>query len=46
MTAEVDKVGKTVSNELDRLLEEAKNVKPKRNLSAEQMDELNERLFR
>ena len=37
---------KPVGDDLDKLLEEAKKVKPKHNLTAEQMDELNERLFR
>ena len=37
---------KPVGDELDKLLNEAKNVKPKHNLTAEQMDELNEGLLR
>ena len=42
----MSKAEKPGSNELDKLLEQAKSVKPKHNLSAEQMDELNESLFR
>jgi len=37
---------KPVGDELDKLLDEAKNVKPKHNMTAEQMDELNEGLLR
>ena len=32
--------------ELDRILEKTKKIKPRHSLTAEQMDELNERLFR
>ena len=35
-----------ICSELDKLLKNAKNVKPKCNLTPEQMDELNENLFR
>ena len=37
---------KPVGDELDKLLDGARNVKPKHNLTAKQMDELNERMFR
>ena len=42
----MSKAKKPVCSELDRLLEEAKNIKPKCNLTAEEMDELNESLFK
>ncbi len=35
-----------IEGDLDRLFEEAKNIKPQHKLTAKQMDELNERLFR
>ena len=37
---------KPLGDELEKLFAQAKNVKPKHNLTAQQMDELNERLFR
>ena len=37
---------KPIDGDLEKLFEEAKNIKPKHNLTAEQMDELNERMFR
>lgn len=39
------KAKKPICSELDKLLENTKNIKPKRNLTAEEMDELNENLF-
>lgn len=41
----MSKTEKPVCVELDRLLAEAKSMKPKHNLTPEQMDELNERLL-
>ncbi len=35
-----------IGENLDSLLDNAKNVKPKHKLNAQQMDELNDRLFR
>jgi len=35
-----------IEEDLDELFEQAKYIKPKHNLTAEQMDELNEGLFR
>jgi len=35
-----------IEEDLDELFTNAKNIKPKHKLTAEQMDELNERLFR
>lgn len=35
-----------IDEDLDELFANAKNIKPKHNLTAEQMDELNERMFR
>lgn len=35
-----------IEEDLDELFKKAKHIKPKHNLTAEQMDELNERLFR
>ena len=46
MTAGIDRSGEPVDNELDELFEQAKNMKSKCNLTAEEMDELNERLFK
>jgi AbrB family looped-hinge helix DNA binding protein len=37
---------KPIGEELEVLFEEAKHIKPKYNLTPEQMDELNERMFR
>jgi len=37
---------KPIEEDLDKIFEEAKSIKPKHNLTAEQMDELNERMFR
>ena len=37
---------KPLGENLDTLFKEAKKIKPKRNLTPAQMDELNERLFR
>ena len=37
---------KPLGNELEVLFEKSKKIKPKHNLTPEQMDELNERLFR
>ena len=37
---------KPIEGDLEKLFEEAKNIKPKHNLTAKQMDELNERMFR
>lgn len=37
---------KPIDGDLEKLFEEAKNIKPKHNLTAKQMDELNERMFR
>ena len=37
---------KPIDEDLDELFANAKNIKPKHNLTAEQMDELNERMFR
>lgn len=36
----------SVGEDLEKLFEEAKKIKPKRGLTPEQMDELNERMFR
>lgn len=35
-----------IGDELEEMFKNAKKIKPKHNLSPEQMDELNERLFR
>lgn len=35
-----------IEEDLEELFANAKNIKPKLNLTAEQMDELNERMFR
>ena len=35
-----------IEDDLDEMFANAKNIKPKHNLTAAQMDELNERLFR
>ena len=35
-----------IGNELDKMFKNAKNIEPKHNLTPEQMDELNEGLFR
>lgn len=35
-----------IEEDIEELFEKAKNIKPKHNLTAEQMDELNERLFK
>ena len=35
-----------IDEDLEDMFEKAKHIKPKHNLTAEQMDELNERLFR
>ena len=35
-----------IEEDLEELFGNAKNIKPKHNLTAKQMDELNERLFR
>ena len=37
---------KPVGEDLEKLFKEAKKIKPKHNLTAEQMDELNEEMFR
>jgi len=37
---------KPIGHDLDKMFKHAKNIKPKHNLTAKQMDELNERLFR
>ena len=37
---------KPIGEDLDKLFREAKNIKPKHNLTPKQMDELNERMFR
>ncbi|MEK6984127.1 MAG: AbrB/MazE/SpoVT family DNA-binding domain-containing protein [Nanoarchaeota archaeon] len=37
---------KPLGDDLDKMFKEAKNVKPKHNLTAKQMDELNEGVFR
>jgi len=37
---------KAVGEDLDKLFEEAKNIKPKHNLTPKQMDDLNEMMFR
>lgn len=37
---------KPIGEDLDQLLANAKKIKPKHKLSAKEMDELNERLFR
>ena len=35
-----------IEEDLEDMFEKAKHIKPKHNLTAEQMDELNERMFR
>lgn len=35
-----------IGNDLDQVFEETKNIKPKFKLTAEQMDEINERMFK
>lgn len=35
-----------IEEDLEELFEKSKHIKPKHNLTAEQMDKLNERLFR
>ena len=35
-----------IEEDLEEMFANAKNIKPKHNLTAEQMDELNERMFR
>ena len=37
---------KPIGEGLEKIFKEAKKIKPKRNLTAEQMDELNEEMFR
>jgi len=37
---------KPIGEDLEKLFKEAKKIKPKHNLTANQMDELNERMFR
>ncbi|MEK6951443.1 MAG: AbrB/MazE/SpoVT family DNA-binding domain-containing protein [Nanoarchaeota archaeon] len=37
---------KPIGNDLNNLFEQAKKIKPKHKLSAKQMDDLNERLFK
>ncbi len=37
---------KPLGNELEKMFEEAKKIKPKHKLTAKQMDELNEKLFK